>query len=69
MKTTIKVIFFSALGALVVYLISKFLKDRQQTSQWMNSHINVTQSDIDDLDNIWKERLKSIPKDLPKLLK
>lgn len=69
MKTIFKAILFSVVGAILVYLITKFLKNRKEKSEWMNSPINVTQDDIDALDNIWKERLGSIPKELPKLLK
>jgi hypothetical protein len=69
MKDVFKVLLFSALGAIVIYFVTKFLKQRKETAEWMQTPIQVTPEDIRDIDSIWERRKNSLSKMRNNLLK
>jgi len=53
--------FFTALGGVIVYFLTKYFKEREEMKNFMQTPINVTEDDIKAIDAIWEERKKSTP--------
>jgi uncharacterized membrane protein (DUF106 family) len=58
MKDGLKIVLFTAIGGIVMYFIQKFLKDREEMKNFMNTPINVTEDDVKAIDAVWSERKK-----------